>query len=80
MNKNVIFNFLWHTVIFYTCLLIGSNNAVFLNHWAVQIYGGYNTADAIAKEHGFKNLGKVCIHTVVLLISKLKFQKQKINK
>jgi len=44
------------------------SNGHYINKWAIRIYGGFNTANKIAQELGYKNLGPVS-HFVKYIIS-----------
>lgn len=48
---------LWTVLVLLTAKLIDAE--VYTNTWAVQISGGPEEADRIAREHGFINLGNV---------------------
>lgn len=40
--------------------LVSSDDALFSNSWAVEIRGGPDIADMLARKHGFANRGQVC--------------------
>nr|XP_019934094.1 PREDICTED: furin-like [Paralichthys olivaceus] len=60
MDARVALLHLWAVLVLLTAELKGIDDAeVYTNTWAVQIVGGPEEADRIAREHGFFNLGHV---------------------
>lgn len=57
MDARVALLYLWTVVVLLTAEPIDA--AVYTNTWAVQINGGPEEANRIAREHGFINLGNV---------------------
>ena len=41
--------------------LVSSDGALFSNSWAVEIKGGPDVADMLARKHGFANRGQVSV-------------------
>lgn len=55
------------TVVFWSTLsvLILNVNALnYSNRWIVEIEGGNNEANRLARQHGFVNVGKVGLHVI----------------
>ena len=58
--------FLFHTGL--------ANEGKYINSWIVQIDGGAEEAESLARKHGFNNEGQVCynyvlvVHTALLLL------------
>ncbi|XP_058502006.1 furin (paired basic amino acid cleaving enzyme) b [Solea solea] len=60
MDARVALLYLWTVLVLLIAELKGTDAAeVYTNTWAVQINGGPEEADRIAREHGFSNLGNV---------------------
>lgn len=60
MDARVGLLYLWAVLVLLTAELKRADAAdVYTNTWAVQIHGGPEEADRVAREHGFTNIGNV---------------------
>lgn len=50
---------LWNSLVM-SYLTVASEKDLFSNSWAVEVNGGLNVADNVARKYGFTNKGQVC--------------------
>lgn len=66
MDAQVALLLVWTGLVLLTAELKWIDAAeMYTNTWAVQINGGLEEADRIAKEHGFINQGNVSTHIIL---------------
>lgn len=54
---------------YYVNCMIKRQNPIYMNHFAVHIPYGKESADSIADKHGFVNKGQVSLETILFILT-----------